>query len=66
MKSMFKTMQIIWLLAAIGSLVASIINLKNNNVTDAGIFAVLTFVAIFMYYVNKKRTKSFSSNSSNQ
>jgi hypothetical protein len=63
MKNMFKTLQIIWLIAAIGALVGAIINAFNNKLPEAGIFIAITFIGAYMYGVNKKRIKNIPTNS---
>jgi hypothetical protein len=63
MKNMFKTLQIIWLIAAIGALVGAIINAFNNKWPEAGIFIAITFIGAYMYGVNKKRIKNIPANS---
>jgi hypothetical protein len=58
MKNMFKTLQIIWLIAAIGALIGAIINALNNKLPEASIFLAITFIGAFMFSVNKKRIKN--------
>lgn len=62
MKNMFKTLQIIWLIAAIGALIGAVINASNNKLPEAGIFLAITFIGAYMYGVNKKRIKNISVN----
>ena len=62
MKNMFKTLQVIWLIAAIGALIGAVINASNNKVPEAGIFLAITFIGAYMYGVNKKRIKNISVN----
>jgi hypothetical protein len=62
MKNMFKTLQVIWLIAAIGALIGSVINASNNKLPEAGIFLAITFMGAYMYGVNKKRIKNISVN----
>jgi hypothetical protein len=57
MKRMFKTLQMIWLIAAVASLIGAIINAANNKLTEAGIFIAITFIGAYMFGVNKKRIK---------
>lgn len=57
---MFRTLQIIWLIAAIGALIGAIINAFNNKLPEAGIFLAITFIGAFMYGINKKRIKNIS------
>lgn len=69
MKHMFKTLQIVWLIAAIGALIGAIINAMNNKLQEAGIFIAITFIGAYMFGVNKKRIKNIpdttSQNNSN-
>ena len=62
MKNMFKTLQGIWLIAAIGALIGAVINASNNKLPEAGIFLAITFIGAYMYGVNKKRIKNISVN----
>jgi len=62
MKNMFKTLQIIWLIAAIGALIGAVINTFNNKLSEAGIFVAITFIGAYMYGVNKKRIKNLPAN----
>jgi len=62
MKNMFKTLQVIWLIAAIGALIGAVINASNNKLPEAGIFLAITFMGAYMYGVNKKRIKNISVN----
>jgi hypothetical protein len=62
MKNMFKTLQVIWLIAAIGALIGAVINASNNKLPEAGIFLAITFIGAYMYGVNKKRIKNVSIN----
>jgi uncharacterized membrane protein YfcA len=62
MKNMFKTLQIIWLIAAIGALIGAIINALNNKLQEAGIFVAITFIGAYMFTVNKKRIKNLHTN----
>jgi hypothetical protein len=62
MKNMFKTLQVIWLIAAIGALIGAVINASNNKLPEAGIFLAITFIGAYMYGVNKKRIKNISIN----
>ena len=62
MKNMFKTLQIIWLIAAIGALIGAVINTFNNKLSEAGIFVAITFIGAYMYEVNKKRIKNLPAN----
>ena len=62
MKNMFKTLQVIWLIAAIGALIGAVINASSNKLPEAGIFLAITFIGAYMYGVNKKRIKSISVN----
>jgi uncharacterized protein YqgC (DUF456 family) len=62
MKNMFKTLQVIWLIAAIGALIGAVINAFNNKLPEAGIFLAITFIGAYMYGVNKKRIKNISVN----
>jgi|LakMenE01Jun11ns_1017448.scaffolds.fasta_scaffold9342097_2 hypothetical protein len=62
MKNMFKTLQVIWLIAAIGALIGAVINASNNKLPEAGIFLAITFIGAYMYGVNKKRIKNISVN----
>lgn len=62
MKNMFKTLQVIWLIAAIGALIGAVINASSNKLTEAGIFLAITFIGAYMYGVNKKRIKNISVN----
>ena len=62
MKNMFKTLQIIWLIAAIGALIGAVINASRNKLPEAGIFLAITFIGAYMYGVNKKRIKNISVN----
>jgi hypothetical protein len=57
MKNMFRTLQFIWLIAAIGSLIGAVMNAVNNKFPEAGIFVAITFIGVYMYGVNKKRIK---------
>jgi hypothetical protein len=59
---MFKTLQVIWLIAAIGALIGAVINASNNKLPEAGIFLAITFIGAYMYGVNKKRIKNISVN----
>jgi hypothetical protein len=59
---MFKTLQVIWLIAAIGALIGAVINASNNKLPEAGIFLAITFMGAYMYGVNKKRIKNISVN----
>jgi hypothetical protein len=63
MKNMFRALQIIWLIAAIGALFGAIINAFNNKLPEAGIFIAITFIGAYMYGVNKKRIKNIPTNS---
>jgi hypothetical protein len=63
MKSMFKTLQIIWLIAAIGALIGAVINASNNKLPEAGIFLAITFMGAYMFGINKKRIRNISNNS---
>jgi hypothetical protein len=63
MKNMFRTLQIIWLIAAMGALVGAMINAFNHKLPEAGIFIAITFIGAYMYGVNKKRIKNIPSNS---
>lgn len=58
MKNMFRTLQIIWLIAAIGALIGAIMNAMNHKLPEAGIFIAITFIGAYMYGVNKKRIKN--------
>lgn len=58
MKNMFRTLQIIWLIAAIGALIGAVINALNNKFQEAGIFIAITFIGAYMYGINKKRIKN--------
>ena len=58
MKNMFKTLQLIWLIVATGALIGAVINAFNNKLADAGIFIAITFIAAYMYTINKKRIKN--------
>jgi len=60
MNNMFKTLQIIWLIAAVGALVGAIINALNNKLSEAGIFISITFIGAYMFSVNKKRIKNLT------
>jgi uncharacterized membrane protein YfcA len=60
---MFKTLQIIWLIAAIGAIIGAFINAKNNKLPEAGIFLAITFIGAYMFSVNKKRIKKIPVNS---
>ncbi len=62
MKNMFRTLQIIWLMAAIGALIGAVINAFNNKLPEAGIFVAITFIGAYMYGVNKKRIKNIPDN----
>jgi hypothetical protein len=62
MKNMFKTLQVIWLIAAIGALIGAVVNASNNKLPEAGIFLAITFIGAYMYGVNKKRIKNISVN----
>lgn len=62
MKNMFKTLQVIWLIAAVGALIGAIINAANNKLQEAGIFVAITFIGAYMYGVNKKRVKNMPGN----
>lgn len=61
MKNMFRTLQIIWLIAGIGALIGAVMNAVNSKLTEAGIFIAITFIAAYMYGVNKKRIKDLPS-----
>lgn len=60
---MFRTLQIIWLLAAIGALIGAVINAFNHKFQEAGIFIAITFIGAYMFGVNKKRIKNIPLNS---
>lgn len=62
MKNMFRTLQIIWLIAAVGALIGAVINAFNNKLPEAGIFVAITFIGAYMYGVNKKRIKNIPDN----
>lgn len=59
---MFRTLQIIWLIAAVGALIGAVINAFNNKLPEAGIFVAITFIGAYMYGVNKKRIKNIPDN----
>lgn len=62
MKNMFRTLQIIWLIAAVGALIGAVINAFSNKLPEAGIFVAITFIGAYMYGVNKKRIKNIPDN----
>jgi hypothetical protein len=62
MKNMFRTLQIIWLIAAMGAVIGAVINAFNNKLPEAGIFVAITFIGAYMYGVNKKRIKNIPNN----
>jgi hypothetical protein len=62
MKNMFRTLQIIWLFAAIGALIGAVINALNHKFQEAGIFVAITFIGAYMFGVNKKRIKNIPLN----
>ncbi|HRG58794.1 MAG TPA: hypothetical protein PK323_07520 [Bacteroidia bacterium] len=63
MKNMFRTLQIIWLIAAVGALIGAVINALNNKFQEAGIFIAITFIGAYMYGINKKRIKNIPNES---
>lgn len=65
MKSMFRTLQIIWLIAAIGALIGAVINALNNKFQEAGIFIAITFIGAYMFGINKKRIKNIPNENHN-
>jgi hypothetical protein len=62
MKNMFRTLQIIWLIAAIASLIGAVINALNAKIQEAGIFIAITFIGAYMFGLNKKRIKNIPLN----
>lgn len=60
---MFRTLQIIWLIAAVGALIGAVINALNNKFQEAGIFIAITFIGAYMYGINKKRIKNIPNES---
>ncbi len=59
MNKTFNVLKWLWLIAAIGSLIAGIIKVIALGLNqDSGIYFVITFISILMFLVNRNRLKN--------
>lgn len=57
---MFKTLMIVWLIAAIAALIAGVISAINQKFTETFIFLAITFMGSLMFFINKKRIEKMN------
>ena len=66
MKKMFKTLMIVWLIAAVAALLAAIVSAVNNKFPETFIFLAITFIGSVMFVINKKRIENMSTQDAQQ
>ncbi|MFN7690335.1 MAG: hypothetical protein ACK5QU_04565 [Bacteroidota bacterium] len=66
MKKMFKTLMIVWLIAAVAALLAAIVSAVNNKFPETFIFLAITVIGAVMFVINKKRIEHMSTQDAQQ
>lgn len=66
MKKMFKTLMIVWLIAAVAALLAAIVNAVNSKFAETFIFLAITFIGSVMFVINKKRIENMGTQDAQQ